>query len=205
MKAILNLRKSIVYVAAFAAMFSLASCDDDDDDTPKVMTLASVEGTYEGGMAVNPITAAQATDEKVFPYEVKFQVESGKIATDSIPLKEFLLAIGETPQLADELVKEIGKIPFEASYKGDLNAAKDSIYMTVTASPISFEYEVADEGGKTATNKVEIAITAADNKANSYSDKKILKLNLIVDEIKVNEEAVEDYNKQNIVIELNQK
>lgn len=210
MKAILNLRKSIIYVAAFAAMFSLASCSDDDDEPPTTITLSDVNGDFKGKMAVNTPVREAATPG----YDIEMTVESGKIKTDSIPLSAFITVVekGVENIKIEDIVKTIKAIPYEVSYTGKLNPAQDSIYMTVTAAPIEFEYSyelpgATEEAEPTVVErKVNVTLKATtDEKSNIYSIREVLKVNMNVEEIKEGEKVLEDYEKQNIVFDLKKK
>lgn len=217
MKAILNLRKSIIYVAAFAAMFSMASCDDDDDPQPEVLALTDANGNYEGKMNFSStLRETQAGPEHI----LKAKVENiNKISTDSIPLEQFILGI-EGAEVTAEIMKTIKAQAYSASYSGTLNEAKDSIYMDLTAAPLEFTYTLPAgeaEEGEEATPEIKktVKVTfATKEKANSYAKTKKLRLSLDVTKVEVKEgegesaqykELIGEYKKPNIEFVLDKK
>lgn len=214
MKAILNLKKSIYYVAVLAAMVSMTSCSDDDDE----LTLTDVNGNYQGKMFVKD-NLMKESESATSTFDLTAKVDAGKVTFEDFPVADIITAI-EGEEAAEEILKEMEKVTYEIPFDSKLNAAQDSIYLTLKPEVLEFSYTKAasdaevregeegeGEGEEEEGIEVTIKVTLKVNESgvNAYSDKKVLKLDLISSEVNVNDEPLEEYEEEFIRMELNKK
>lgn len=201
MKTILSLKKSIIYVAAVAAMFSMVSCDDNNDE-PKPLTLTDVNGTYQGNIAVD-INTGRASEKPGSTITAK--VESNKISFEDFPVGDFVIAI-EGAEAAEAILEGMEAVPYEVEFESKLNTAQDSIYLTIEPEALAFSYTKTEGEGEEAeevTTNVKVTIKAGET-IGAYHEEK-LKLYWVAEEISVNDEALEAYKPQYLRIELIKK
>lgn len=126
----------VMMLAVFGLTF--ASCSDDDDDkTPTLPTVEDVNGDYNGRMTYAIVKTA-ASDE------VPGVTLDLTVANDSISFKEFpfgtlVKAIITDEATAEGIIASIGKLEYKTGYTAALNAAKDSVYLTLDPKPLKLE------------------------------------------------------------------
>lgn len=220
MKAIFNLKKSIYYVAALAVAVSMVSCDDDEPEVPKPLTLADLSGTYEGKMYVKEIAepAPQAEGEEEASQPISAKLEETKATFDKFPINDFIIAI-EGEGAATEIIENLsGDVKYELPYEAKVNDAADAINITLKPGTLAFSYIVPDaepapegraeegEGGEgeeeTGTKKEVVVTLKAAETADTFA-KNAVKLNLISESITVDGTALEEYKAQTVLIDLN--
>ena len=191
MKTILNLKKSIFFVAALTTVLSFTSCSDDDDD-PKTPSVTDVYGSYKGKMSVDgALQALAANDEAPAGIDVTATVNNDTIYFENFPVETIIAAI-EGDDNAAEIIESMDKVSFKVGYEGKLNQAQDSIGMVLNPKPMEFIYKVTEEEVEVEKN-VKVTISVPENEKSAYSDK-ILKFNLEASEIKLNDESIESYS-----------
>lgn len=200
MKAIFNLKKSIMYVAAVAAMFSMVSCDDDDDPKPLVVT--DVNGLYQGTLQVMGVLQRESSLPAA---TVDAKVETEKINFTKFPVEGLIAAIEEQEAVA-EILEGMEDVTYEMEYTAKLNAAQDSIYLTFAPKPLEFEYTKTEGEGEEAeevTTNIKVTLKGSEN-GGAYSDKN-LELNMEAEEIKINDVAIESFTPLHLRILLKKK
>ncbi|NDV82928.1 DUF4840 domain-containing protein [Bacteroides sp. 51] len=190
MKTILNLKKSIFFIAALTTVVSFTSCSDDDD--PKTPAVTDVYGSYKGKMSVtSTVLNRVAKSEAPAGIDVTATVNNDTIRFENFPVENIIAAIEGEDNAAD-IVESMDEVNFKVGYKGQLNQVQDSIGMVLDPKPMEFTYKVTEEEVEVEKN-VKVTISVPENEKSAYSDK-ILKFNLEAKEIKVNDEPVDSYS-----------
>ena len=160
----------VMMLAVFGLTF--ASCSDDDDETPKVPTVEEVVGDYSGKMTY---AMAKATAEEGTALDLK-------VANDSVTFEKFpyvaLVAAIVGEENAPGIAQLVGDLKYQINYTAAMNAANDSI--TITLKPETLNINLG------ALGTVKVTITA-ENKGSYAIDKKNLKFNLTAAEAKLGE------------------
>lgn len=190
MKTILNLKKSIFFVAALTTVLSFTSCSDDDD--PKTPAVTDVYGAYKGKMSIDAALQTLSTgDENTTGVDVAATVNNDTIYFENFPVETIIVAI-EGEDNAAEIIESMDKVSFKVGYKGALNQAQDSIGLVLDPKPMEFTYKVTEEEVEVEKN-VKVTISVPENEKSAYSDK-ILKFNLKASEIMLNDELIDSYS-----------
>lgn len=147
-----TLKWSLVMMLAVVGL-TFASCSDDDDNTPTVGTVEDVNGEFTGKMT--------------YTKEAKEAAETGttlelKVANDSIQFEKFPYQALVVELLGEEasktIIEAIGdSLNYKINYTATMNAAKDSVVMTLKPEPLKIDVagvEVTIETEKTASYAV---------------------------------------------------
>lgn len=168
-----TLKWSLVMMLAVVGL-TFASCSDDDDNTPTVGTVEDVNGEFTGKMTYTKEAKATEADPTATDVAVK-------VANDSIQFEEFpyvtLMEAIVGKEMAETLSKEIGKLNYKANYTATMNAAKDSVVLTINPEPLKISIEAMKM-------EVEVVIEAP-NKASYAIKDKNLKFGLKAANVKV--------------------
>lgn len=216
MKAIFNLKKSIYYVAALALAVSVVSCDDDEPEVPKPVTIADLSGTYNGKMYVKIQPEPKAEEEEA-SQAISGKLEETKATFDKFPVNDFIIAI-EGEEAAKKIIEGLeGDIKYELPYEAKVNDEATAINITLKPGTLAFSYIVpdaepapegrAEEGGEgegepeTGTKK-EVVVTFKTLETSDSFANNAVKFNFISESIKVDDVALEDYKAQTVLIDL---
>lgn len=163
----------VMMLAVFGLPF--ASCSDDDNETPTVPTVEDVVGDYSGKMTY---AMAKAAAEEGTTLDLT-------VTGDSINFKEFpfealVKVIIQDEATAEGIIASIEKLEYKTGYTAAMNAAKDSVYLTLDPKPLNIEaLGMSISVSIEAANKGSFAI----NESN-----KNLKFNLTATEAKLGEQ-----------------
>lgn len=162
----------VMMLAVFGLTF--ASCSDDDDNTPTVGTVEDVNGEFTGKMTYAEVKAAQA-DPTATTLDLK--VANDSIQFDKFPYQALVVAIlGE--EASKPIIEQIGdELKYKINYTATMNAAKDSVVMTLNPEPLKISIEAL---------KMEVeVIIETPNKASYAINDKNLKFGLKAANVKV--------------------
>lgn len=161
-----TLKWSFVMMLAVVGL-TFASCSDDDDNTPTVPTVEDVVGEYTGKMT----------------YAEKDTTLALTVKNDSVTFEEFpyepLVAAIVGENAVPGIVELVGKLKYQVNYTAVMNAANDSVVITLKPEPL--EINLGDVMG---TVKVTIN---AENKGSYAVDKKNMKFGLTATEAMLGE------------------
>lgn len=168
-----TLKWSLVMMLAVVSL-TFASCSD-DDEIPTVPTVEEVVGDYTGKMTYTMAKAAASEEAPGTTLDLT-------VANDTISFKEFpfgalVKAIISDEATAEGIIASIGKLEYKTGYKAAMNAANDSVSLTLDPKPLIIE---------ALGMSIAVSIEAADK--GSYAiDSKNLKFNLTATEAKLGE------------------
>lgn len=188
MKTILNLKKSIFFVAALTTALSFTSCSDDDD--PKMPSVTDVYGTYKGEVDVVDALVGRADEGDASEPKVTATVNNDTIYFENFPVDAILATI-ESEEDAVEIAKTLDKVSFKVGYKGELNQSQDSIGLTLDPKPLKFTYKKTVNEVEVEKN-VEVTVNVPENENSAYSDK-VLKFDLEISDIMLNGVSPDSY------------
>lgn len=160
-----TLKWSLMMMLAVVGL-TFASCSDDDDNTPTVGTVEDVNGEFTGKMTY--VISEEKTEATL-----DLIVKNDSVSFEAFPYKELAAAI-VGKEAADAL--DLGDLKYNVFYTATMNAAKDSVIMTLDPKPL--EIALSEEA------KVVVTITA-ENKASYAINEKNLKFNLKATEAKL--------------------
>lgn len=174
----------VMMLAVFGLTF--ASCSDDDDETPTVPTVEEVVGDYSGKMTY---AMAKATAEEGTALDLT--VKNDSVTFDKFPYEALVAAIvGE--DAVPGIVALVKDLRYQVYYTAAMNAANDSVIMTLKPEPL-----------KIALAGVEVTIEA---KTASYSIKeKDLKFNLNAANVTVGGQNFPNWNPINLSFIMKKK
>lgn len=176
----------VMMLAVFGLTF--ASCSDDDDETPTVPTVEEVVGDYSGKMTY---AMAKATAEEGTALDLT--VKNDSVIFEKFPYQALVKAIIPDESAAETIIEMIGdKLEYKINYTAAMNAANDSVIMTLKPEPL-----------KIALAGVEVTIEA---KTASYSIKeKDLKFNLNAANVTVGGQNFPNWNPINLSFIMKKK
>lgn len=155
----------VMMLAVFGLTF--ASCSDDDDKTPTVPTVEDVNGEFSGKMTY---AMAKAAAEEGTTLDLT--VKNDSVNFQEFPFEPLVKAIITDEAAAEAIIKAIGTLEYKINYTAVMNAANDSVVMTLKPEPLTI-----------AAAAVEVTIEA---ETASYAIKdKNLKFNLKAAKVKV--------------------
>lgn len=168
-----TLKWSLVMMLAVIGL-TFTSCDD-DDDTPKVPTVEEVVGDYSGKMNYAAVkeTAETGTD-------LSLKVEKDSISFEEFPYEGLVKTIIQNEDQANGIIEQVGKLSYKVAYKAAMNAANDSISLTLDPKPLKISVEGLE---------VDVTITA-EEKGSFAIEKNNLKFSLTATEAKLGEANV---------------
>lgn len=164
----------VMMLAVFGLTF--ASCSDDDDNTPTVPTVEEVVGEYSGKMTYD--MAKAAASEETPGVTLDLTVKNDSINFDKFPFEALVKAIIPNEEMANGIIEQVKKVEYKVGYKAKMNAANDSVYLTLDPKPLAIAL-----GENMA---VSVTITAANEGAYAVNEKN-LKFNLTATEAKLGE------------------
>lgn len=148
--------------------FTFTSCGD--DDTPQGATVKEAEGKYAGKMTY----AESAT-------ELDVELKNDSVCFEKFPYEPMVIAIlGE--EGAKPIIGQIGTLKYNVSYTAAMNAANDSVFITLKPETLKIALGNA--------LSVDVTITAANKGAYAVKDKN-LKFDLTASEVKLGTNAID--------------
>lgn len=196
MKAVLNLKQSLLLATIIVAGTSFSSCSDDDDNNgQKPISLNDVNGSYQGKMYVGDMEDPEGAN-------VVAVVEEQKISFSAFPVNSILVAI-EGEEVASEVIEKLDDVPYEVTFMSEINEAKDRIVLSFNPEPLLFSYVVTDGEGEATTKQVEVFLTTSEVEG-IYKSKK-LEIELTAEQINVDEEQVESFDSQRMIFEFDKE
>lgn len=169
-----------VSVMTLGCAFGFVACDDDNSPVPP--TTKDAWGAFKGKMQVIPANPAPAlANDAVLGTDVTATVKNDTVYFESFPIKDLVASLVPEGSV-EEIVKAIGEVKYKIGYKAVLNAAQDSVYMTLDPKPL----EIAVPMGETATLAVEVTVSAMGKGSYELSSRN-LKLDVKADKVTVNE------------------
>lgn len=142
--------------------FTFTSCSD--DDTPKGATVEEAVGKYAGKMMYDK----SAT-------ELNIELKNDSVCFEKFPYEPMVIAIlGE--EGAKPIISQIGTLKYNVSYTAAMNAANDSVFITLKPEPLKITLGTA--------LSIEVVINAANKGAYAVKDKN-LKFDLTAADVKV--------------------
>ncbi|MBC8619792.1 DUF4840 domain-containing protein [Parabacteroides faecis] len=171
-----TLKWSLVMMLAVVGL-TFASCSDDDDNTPTVGTVEDVNGEFTGKMTYTK--EAKATEADPTATELELKVANDSIQFEKFPYQALVVAIlGE--EASKPIIAQIGdSLQYKTIYTATMNAAKDSVVMTLNPDPLKISIEALNM-------EVEVNIEAPNKASYAVSDKN-LKFALKAASVKVGE------------------
>ena len=180
-----TLKWSLVMMLAVVGL-TFASCSDDDDETPTVPTVEEVVGDYSGKMTY---AMAKATAEEGTALDLT--VKNDSVTFEKFPYDALVKAIvGE--ENADPIIGMIGSLKYKINYTATLNAAKDSVVMTLKPEPLT----IAAAG---------VVVTIEAKTASYAIDKKILKFDLNAANVTVGGQNFPNWTPINLSFDMTKK
>lgn len=163
-----TLKWSLVMMLAVVGI-TFASCSDDDDNTPTVGTVEDVKGEFTGKMTY----AKEAKEAAATGTTLDLKVANDSIEFAKFPYEALVVSIlGE--EGSKPIIAAIGdSLQYNVSYTATMNAAKDSVVLTLKPEPLKLE-----------AVGVEVTITAEKTASYAIKDKN-LKFNLKATEAKL--------------------
>lgn len=162
----------VMMLAVFGLTF--ASCSDDDENTPTVPTVEEVVGEYSGKMTYD--MAKAAASEEAPGTTLDLTVKNDSINFDKFPFEALVKAIITDEEMANGIIAQVKEVKYKVGYKAKMNAANDSVYLTLDPKPLAIAL-----GENLA---VSVTITAA-NEGSYAINEKNLKFNLTATEAKL--------------------
>ena len=149
-----TLKWSLVMMLAVVGL-TFASCSDDDDNTPTVGTVEDVNGEFTGKMTYTK--EAKATEADPTATELELKVANDSIQFEKFPYQALVVELlGE--EASKTIIEAIGdSLNYKINYTATMNAAKDSVVMTLKPEPLKIDVagvEVTIETEKTASYAV---------------------------------------------------
>jgi len=193
--------KNAIYLVAVLGLFSVTftSCsDDDDNNTPKELTVSDVNGSYTGQLL---IAETRATEKPGISIAAK--AEKDTIAIDKFPVDSILIDL-YGKEKADEFLKTLGSVTYKVGYSAKLNTAKDSVLLTLNPKELEFvvkgpEVTPQAEGGEGEDQYVAtIKVTVESQGLSAYSSAKKLKFGLKAKEAKIFIDGKEEPKPENV-------
>lgn len=158
------LKWSFLTMCAMVGM-TFTSCDDDDDVV--MPTVEEVNGQYAGTMAYG----------EAEPVALELEVANDSVVFAEFPYEALVEAVvGE--DAAAGIIELIGKLEYKVAYKAEMNAACDSVRMTLEPETLNIPLNEAVA--------VAVTIESAGDAAYAVSEKN-LKFNLKATEAKLGE------------------
>ena len=147
-----TLKWSLMMMLAVVGL-TFASCSDDDDDTPTVGTVEDVNGEFTGKMTY----AKEAKEAAATGTTLELKVANDSIQFEKFPYQALVVELlGE--EASKPIIKAIGdSLNYKINYTATMNAAKDSVVMTLKPEPLKIDVagvEVTIETEKTASYAV---------------------------------------------------
>lgn len=192
-------------IAALTLTFGITTftaCSN-DGDTPEVISVKDVEGSYAGKASI--IFIESSTSPTPIPQiEVEATLKEDTIYFGKFPTDILITSIvGE--EKAPEIIELAGDISYKVGYKPVFNEGYTQILQTLDPKPLIFTIEIpSEEEGQPDVMEIEATISATDKGVFTYQGK-TLKFKLIVEKAKLNGEPCEGISVEDIVFEMNKK
>lgn len=143
------------------SLISFTSCSD-DDDAPKAPAVTDVNGAYAGKvyyetLAVNPQQASEAEVPEQPNVEIEATVSNDTISINKFPIEALVKTIITDETQAQDLIDKIGDVSYRIGFNAALNAAQDSILLTLAPQALEFSIPLTEENPMNI--RVEIAVT----------------------------------------------
>ena len=192
-------------IAALTLTFSMTTftaCRN-DGNTPEVISVKDVEGSYEGKANITFIESS-TSPTPIPQIEVETTLKEDTIYFGKFPTDVLITNIvGE--EKAPEIIELAGDISYKVGYKPAFNEGYTQILQTLDPK-LNFELMGVrpDRQIKPDVMEIEATISATDKGIFTYQDK-TLKFKLIVESAKLNGKPCEGISMEDIVFEMNKK
>ena len=155
------LKWKLFFVLGAISLISFTSCSD-DDDAPKAPAVTDVNGSYAGkvyyeSLAVNPQNESVTETPETPSVAIEATVNNDTISINKFPVEALVKTIITDETQAQELIDKIGDISYKIGFNAALNAAQDSITLTLDPKPLEFSIPLTEENSMDI--RVEIAVT----------------------------------------------
>lgn len=147
-----TLKWSLMMMLAVVGL-TFASCSDDDDDTPTVGTVEDVNGEFTGKMTY----AKSKAEADPTATTLDLKVANDSVIFEKFPYEALVKEIIKDENTANAIIEEIKVLEYKMNYTATMNAAKDSVVMTLKPEPLKIAIagvEVTIEAEKTASYAV---------------------------------------------------
>lgn len=199
-----NYSKTFIAALTLTLGISIFTACNNDGDTPEVISVKDIEGSYAG--KVNITFIESSTSPTPIPQiEVEARVKEDTIYFGKFPADILITNIvGE--EKAPEIIELAGDISYKVGYKPAFNEGYTQILQTLDPKPLKFTIEIPskEEGGQPDIMEIEATVSATDKGVFTYQDK-VLKFKLIVEGAKLNGEPCEGISVEDMVFEMNKK
>lgn len=165
------LKWKLFLVVGALGLISFTSCSD-DDDAPKAPSVTDVNGSYAGKVYYKMLAdpqPAQANTPEPAHVAIEATVQNDTISINKFPVEALVKTIITDEAQAQELIDKIGDVSYKIGFSAALNAAQDSIQLTLDPKALEFSIPLTED---TPMN-IRVVITATEQGTYAIQGKKL--------------------------------
>ncbi len=176
MKTINAVKVLVVLVSVVGLTF--VSCKKDDKTKPVIpVKVEDVNGNYSGKLMVTQGTAKMEST-------IALSSKTNTISIADLPVSQIVLSVVKDTQVAQEIVKKLGKVKYDLSYTAKVNTAKTGVDLTFAPKPIELQFAVNNVNKKVVANVVAGQVGVYTGRT------KTLKFGITIDKVTVDGTAI---------------